>query len=310
MITVSLNDVSLIKDNKEVLSKINIDLFEGEQLTIFGDHETDILLAIIAGIIPPTQGKIEILGLNPLKNRRQIMSNIGYLPPNPYIPSSLKVKEFLQLSYKMKGFKGGELKEHIKSFLEMLSISELSNYPIRTLRNSEKKMVALASVLIKSSRLYILSHPFDNLSPYHRELIIEFLRNASKDGATCIFTSSTFDHLRETDKIVIMKEGRILVQGILRELVRMMFDEQYLIIKALDSKSVVEKISRFPTVKKIGLGRDGVIKLWLKDFDRNVSSTIELLFSLNLGIEQISVKQTDIIESCKQLYQRIIKGEK
>ncbi len=97
MITVSLKDVTLIKGNKVVLSKIDIDLFEGEQLTIFGNSEADILLAIIAGIIPPTQGDVEVLGHNLLKNRRQLLSQIGYIPPKPYIPSFMKVREYLEL---------------------------------------------------------------------------------------------------------------------------------------------------------------------------------------------------------------------
>ncbi|MEM3156479.1 MAG: ATP-binding cassette domain-containing protein [Nitrososphaerota archaeon] len=309
MITVSLKDVTLIKGNKVVLSKIDIDLFEGEQLTIFGNSEADILLAIIAGIIPPTQGDVEVLGHNLLKNRRQLLSQIGYIPPKPYIPSFMKVREYLELSIKMRGTKDQDQREQIKSSLEKLKLTELSDKPIRTLSDSEKKMVALASVFITHNKLFVLSNPFDNLSPHHRESVIEFLRTASKEGATCIFTSSTFDHLRETDKIAIMKDGKILAQGILKSLIQMMYDEQYLMLKVVDTKTVIDKLSKFPTVKKIGLGRDGTVKLWLKDFDSNVSSTIELLFSLNLGIRQVSIKQIDIVESCKQLYQRTIKGE-
>ncbi|MEM2003803.1 MAG: ATP-binding cassette domain-containing protein [Nitrososphaerota archaeon] len=309
MITVSLKDVTLIKGNKVVLSKIDIDLFEGEQLTIFGNSEADILLAIIAGIIPPTQGDVEVLGHNLLKNRRQLLSQIGYIPPKPYIPSFMKVREYLELSIKMRGTKDQDQREQIKSSLEKLKLTELSDKPIRTLSDSEKKMVALASVFITHNKLFVLSNPFDNLSPHHRESVIEFLRTASKEGATCIFTSSTFDHLRETDKIAIMKDGKILAQGILKSLIQMMYDEQYLMLKVVDTKTVIDKLSKFPTVKKIGLGRDGTVKLWLKDFDSNVSSTIELLFSLNLGIRQVSIKQIDIVESCKQLYQRTMKGE-
>ncbi|MEM2612879.1 MAG: ATP-binding cassette domain-containing protein [Nitrososphaerota archaeon] len=292
-----------------VLSKIDIDLFEGEQLTIFGNSEADILLAIIAGIIPPTQGDVEVLGHNLLKNRRQLLSQIGYIPPKPYIPSFMKVREYLELSIKMRGTKDQDQREQIKSSLEKLKLTELSDKPIRTLSDSEKKMVALASVFITHNKLFVLSNPFDNLSPHHRESVIEFLRTASKEGATCIFTSSTFDHLRETDKIAIMKDGKILAQGILKSLIQMMYDEQYLMLKVVDTKTVIDKLSKFPTVKKIGLGRDGTVKLWLKDFDSNVSSTIELLFSLNLGIRQVSIKQIDIVESCKQLYQKTMKGE-
>ncbi|MEM3040547.1 MAG: ATP-binding cassette domain-containing protein [Nitrososphaerota archaeon] len=309
MITVSLKDVTLIKGNKVVLSKIDIDLFEGEQLTIFGNSEADILLAIIAGIIPPTQGDVEVLGHNLLKNRRQLLSQIGYIPPKPYIPSFMKVREYLELSIKMRGTKDQDQREQIKSSLEKLKLTELSDKPIRTLSDSEKKMVALASVFITHNKLFVLSNPFDNLSPHHRESVIEFLRTASKEGATCIFTSSTFDHLRETDKIAIMKDGKILAQGILKSLIQMMYDEQYLMLKVVDTKTVIDKLSKFPTVKKIGLGRDGTVKLWLKDFDSNVSSTIELLFSLNLGIRQVSIKQIDIVESCKKLYQKTMKGE-
>ncbi|MEM2549622.1 MAG: hypothetical protein QW689_04260, partial [Nitrososphaerota archaeon] len=231
------------------------------------------------------------------------------IPPKPYIPSFMKVREYLELSIKMRGTKDQDQREQIKSSLEKLKLTELSDKPIRTLSDSEKKMVALASVFITHNKLFVLSNPFDNLSPHHRESVIEFLRTASKEGATCIFTSSTFDHLRETDKIAIMKDGKILAQGILKSLIQMMYDEQYLMLKVVDTKTVIDKLSKFPTVKKIGLGRDGTVKLWLKDFDSNVSSTIELLFSLNLGIRQVSIKQIDIVESCKQLYQKTMKGE-
>ena len=309
MIAISIKNATLKLKNREVLSNIDIDLFEGEQLTVLGGHEADLLLAMIAGIITPSSGTIQIFGNDAIKYRQHLSLLVGYLPPDPYIPPTLKLREFLELSCTVRNIEKAEQKKQIRSILESLGLKKISEYKLGQLGESEKRMAALASVLVTRSRLLLLTRPFENLSFDYRELITEHLRKTSKSGVTCILTSNTLDHLTETDKVAIIKNGKLVAQGILKDLVKIMLDEQYLVLRVMDTKAVMEKLSKFPTIKKIGLSRDGLIKIWLKDFSNDVSPTIELLFSLNLGVKQISIEQLDAVEACKQMYRKIIQEE-
>jgi ABC-2 type transport system ATP-binding protein len=309
MITVSIKNATLKLKNREVLSNIDIDLFEGEQLTVLGGHEADLLLAMIAGIIPPSSGTIQIFGNDALKYRQHLSSLVSYLPPDPYIPPTLKLREYLELSCTVRRVKKAEQKELVSSILESLGLKKISQYRLGQLSESEKRMAALASILVTRSRLLLLTRPFENLSFDYRELVAEHLKKSTKSGVTCILTSNTFDHLTETDKVAIIKNGKLVAQGILKDLVKIMLDEQYLVLRVMDTKAVMEKLSKFPTIKKIGISRDGVIKIWLKDFSNDASPTIELLFSLNLGVKQISIKQLSTVEACKQMYRKIIQEE-
>jgi len=309
MIAVSIRNATLKLKNREVLSNIDIDLFEGEQLTVFGGLEADLFLAMIAGVIPPSSGTIQIFGNDTLKYRQQLSSLVSYLPPDPYIPPTLKLREYLELSCTVRRIEKAEQKELVSSLLESLGLKKFSEYRLGQLSKSEKRMAALAAVLVTGSRLLLLTRPFENLSFDYRELVAEHLRKTSKSGVTCILTSNTFDHLTKTDKVAIINNGRLVAQGILKDLVKIILDEQYLVLRVMDTKAVMEKLSKFPTIKKIGLSRDGVIKIWLKDFSNDVSPTIELLFSLNLGVKQISIEQLNAVEACKQMYRKIIQEE-
>ncbi len=309
MIAVSIKNATLILKGREVLSNIDVDLFEGEHLTILGGHEADLLLAMTAGIIPPSSGAIQIFGKDALKYRQHLSSLISYLPPNPYIPTMLKLREYVELSCRVKEVTRAKQKELVNSILESLELKKFSDYKIGQLSESERRMAALASVLVTKNKLLLLTRPFENLSFNHRELIAEYLKKSSKDGVTCILTSNTFDHLTETDKVAIMNNGKLVAQGILKDLVKIMLDEQHLVIKVLDTKAAMGKLSKFPTIKKIGLGRNGIIKIWLKDFNNDASTTIELLFSLNLGVKQISIERLNVVEACKQIYRKIIHEE-
>jgi ABC-2 type transport system ATP-binding protein len=309
MIAISIKNATLKLKNREVLSNIDIDLFEGEQLTVLGGREADLLLAMIAGIITPSSGTIQIFGNDAIKYRQHLSSLVSYLPPDPYIPPTLKLGEFLELSCRLRNIERAEQKEQVRFILESLGLKKISEHRLGQLGESEKRMAALASVLVTRSRLLLLTRPFENLSFDHRELITEHLRKTSKSGVTCILTSNTLDHLTASDKVAIIKNGKLVAQGILKDLVKIMLDEQYLVLRVMDTKAAMEKLSKFPTIKKIGLGRDGVIKIWLKDFSNDASPTIELLFSLSLGVKQISIEQLNAVEACKQMYRKIMQEE-
>jgi len=309
MIAVSVKDATLKVKNREIFTNIDIDLFEGENMTIFGGEDADLLLATIGGIILPSSGSIQLYGKDVVKYRRHLSTLVSYLPPNPYIPSKLKLREYIELSCRMRGLRNKEEKEKIKSVLEGLELAKLSESIMGRLGLAEKRMAAIASILASSSKLLLLSRPFENLPTHYRELVSEYIRKASKDGVTCILTSYTFDHLVETDRVAIMNNGRLVAQGILKDLTKIMIDEQYLLLKTMDTKAAIEKLSKFPTIKKLGLSRDGVIKLWLKDFDNQASSTIELLFSLNLGVKQISIERLNPVEALRQIYRKMMHGE-
>ncbi len=306
MIAVSLKNVTLLDKGKEILSNIDLDLFEGEQLTLYGNYLSDLLLAMIAGVISPSYGTIEIYGYKLQKNLRYVSSIIGYLPPKPYVPKSLKLKEYLELSCNRSGIKGANKKMQIETVLKKLNLSNLSETLLGRLSESELKVAALAYIFVGGYKIFVLSRPFENLSYNYHELVYSYLREASESGITCILSASSFDHLKETDKVAFIVNNKIIAQGIINELIKVVIDEYYLAIRPLDLKITIEKLSKFPTIKKLGFSRDGVIKIWLKDFKNDLATTIELLYSLNLGIQQMSIERLGMNEVMRQLYSKLV----
>lgn len=183
--SLNLRAVSYENEDKEIFNDISLNLGHEEKIAIIGLNGSgkSTLLKIIAGLINPSSGYIEVFHekMNNLKDFSKYRSDIGYLPQdvtNHFLCPT--VIEDVIFSLRAKGISKEDALNQGKQILQELQISHLENRVIFDLSGGEQKIVALAGLLILKPKILLLDEPTNALDEQSEKRIVEILNSIKK----------------------------------------------------------------------------------------------------------------------------------
>lgn len=201
--SVNLRAVSYKNDKKELFSKISFNLGHEEKIAIIGSNGSgkSTLLKIVAGLIEPTDGYIEIFHnkINNLKEFKKYRNDIAYLPQdvtNHFLCPT--VIEDVIFSLRARGESKEIALEKGKKILEQLHISHLEDRIIFDLSGGEQKIVALAGLLILEPRILLLDEPTNALDEESEKKIVNILNSIKKSMVIVSHHKSFIESLTPT----------------------------------------------------------------------------------------------------------------
>src|SRR5205807_6658999 len=113
-----------------------------------------------------------------------------------------------------------ESRPRAEELLEFMALTDKRDWRVPRLSGGMKRRLMIARALMNEPELLILDEPTTGLDPQARHLVWEKLRSLKRQGVTLLITTHYMDEAAQLcDRLVIMHEGRILVQGSPRELV-------------------------------------------------------------------------------------------
>src|SRR5687767_12251148 len=141
-------DVSHHYGVRPVLSHINLDVRPGELMVVMGPNGVgkSTLLGIIAGLIAPAKGHVEINGLrrrSTTETELQIRKQLAFLPDHPWLPEAMTGREWLLAVGQLYDVDTDRLMDHVTRVLDVFQLTENGDAPIRTYSNGQKKKVAI-----------------------------------------------------------------------------------------------------------------------------------------------------------------------
>src|SRR4030095_13588283 len=145
---IKILDVSHHYGVRPVLSHIDLEARSGELITIMGPNGVgkSTLLGIVAGLIAPAKGHVEINGLRRRESEEadlRIRKQLAFLPDHPWLPEFLTGREWLLAMGQLYDVDTEILMDHIGRALELFQLTEKGEAPIRTYSNGQKKKLAI-----------------------------------------------------------------------------------------------------------------------------------------------------------------------
>jgi ABC-type Fe3+/spermidine/putrescine transport system ATPase subunit len=195
------------------LQDISFSQRSNEKIAIAGETGSgkSTLLKIIAGIVQADSGEVIFDGENvvgPLYSLVPGHPGIAYLTQDFELPNHVRVEQILPYDDSL----GADNKRRL---LEFCQIEHLLERKTDQLSGGERQRIAIAKLLLSSPKLLLLDEPFSNLDTVHRNILKNVLRAISKFlKITCILVShDPQDVLSWADKIIVMKDGKIVQKG-------------------------------------------------------------------------------------------------
>ena len=236
--TINLN--YQFSENEKVLNNINLQVSEGSIYGFLGPNGAGktTTLKLILGLLKKQKGEIMIFGQTFLKNRIEILSNIGSMIETPSIYSHLTARENLQVLQKVYRCS----KDRIAEVLELVGLANTGNKKAGNFSLGMKQRLAIAIALLHSPKLLILDEPTNGLDPNGILEIRELLKKlAHLQGITILISSHL---LSEIEKLVthigIINYGNLLFQGTLPDLINKQKLSSFIQFSTSDNQKALE----------------------------------------------------------------------
>ena len=167
------------------------------------------LIKILLGLIRPTQGQAEVLGL---QTGEKVRSLLGYMPEHDCLPGDVTATEFVTHLGRISGLPPTVAKERAAESLRHVGLHEERYRLIGTYSTGMKQRVKLAQALVGAPRLLLLDEPTNGLDPAGRTAMLELIaRIGAEFGISIVVASHLLGEIEQIcDHLVAIEAGRLL----------------------------------------------------------------------------------------------------
>ena len=192
-----IEKLSLHTSNTIILKQIDLVVGEGESVAIIGANGSGktTLLKLLAGILRPTEGKIQIAGLQYTNTEQScaIKHLIGYAPDTPALYPNDTVNTYLEFIAGIKGIAKTDLGSSIDSCLENLDLLSVRDSRICTLSKGTQQRVNLAQALLHKPKILILDEPTTALDAEQCQIFCQLLKRLQAQNITLVVASHQYN---------------------------------------------------------------------------------------------------------------------
>ena len=220
----SIEVINLSKsyNSKEAVKNINFKVKENEIIGLLGPNGCGktTTIAMILGLLKPSNGEVLINGLKIENNRIALLHKMNFISPYIELPKKLSVKQNLIVYGKLYSVK--DLNNRIENLANKLRLEGFLNKITGELSSGQKNRVSLAKALINDPTVLLLDEPTASLDPETGDFIRTFLENYKKEKKISVLLAShnMNEVKRLCDSILMMKDGVIIDEGKPEELIK------------------------------------------------------------------------------------------
>jgi ABC-2 type transport system ATP-binding protein len=222
---------------REVLHGIDLDLRPGEIYGLLGPNGAGktTLMKAVSGHLRLSQGTVRVGDRDPYTDR-QARRAVSYIPQEIAIFPYLTVVENLEVFGRLAGVSAGELESEVDGIIEEAALSEYADSLCRTLSGGYQRRVNICAGLLSKPQAIILDEPTVGIDIDAREAIHGLLHALRDGGAAILLATHDLDQAQQlSDRVGVMKNGRLVLEGRPADLINRHFGSHQEIIVVLAS---------------------------------------------------------------------------
>ena len=163
----------------------------------------------LLGLLSPTSGSAKIMGLDCVRERTAILSQVGYMPSEAMFYPNLRASEVIRLSADLRR---RDCRRDAAALCEALELDGKKR--IRELSLGNRKKVSIVCAMQHRPRLYVLDEPTSGLDPLVQRAFWSLLEERRREGATVFLSSHVlYEVQRYCSRAAIIREGRLVIEG-------------------------------------------------------------------------------------------------
>lgn len=241
----------------KALNGLNMEVKKGELFGFVGPNGAGktTTIKIMTGLLKADAGQVWIEGMDALKDADRLKNKIGYVPDFFGIYDNLKVMEYMEFYASTYGLEGNDIREICFLLMDKVGLAEKAEVYVDELSRGMQQRLCLARAMIHNPDILILDEPASGLDPRSRFEMKRILKELCGNGKTVIISSHILAELSEMcSSIGIIKNGRMVQQGSIEDIISAVNVENPLLIHVLNRPELVrECLRKNPLVKSVAI---------------------------------------------------------
>lgn len=287
---------------KRAVNGISFSISEGEMVGFIGPNGAgkSTTVKILSGVLKPTSGKVIVNGMDPFRNRKKYVSQIGVVfGQRTQLWWDLPAEDTFDLLKTIYKIPDATFKKNMDMFSEMLDLHEFLHQPVRQLSLGQRMRADIAAAMIHEPAILFFDEPTIGLDIVAKERIREFIRRMNQEkGITMLFTTHDMQDIEKTcERMIVIDRGDIVCDSKVDEIRQFSDSERKLTVKFGRQYNRIE-LPGAQMIKEAGNTKTF-------QFRTNEVKIPELIAELMSRYEvlDLTVQETDIESIIKQIYE-------
>ncbi len=294
--------ISRKHDIIKAVDDVNFSLERGELVGYIGANGAgkSTTIKMLTGILVPTSGHIDVMGLTPYRHRKENTRRIGVVFGQrtqlwwdlPVIDSFELLKHIYEIPQNL-------YKQNLEFFSEMLQLQPFLSTPVRRLSLGQRMRCDLTAALLHNPEILYLDEPTIGLDVVAKEQVRQFLRqvNAERQVTVILTTHDLNDVEKVCQRLIIIDSGKIIYDGGIDALKKRYGKTRMLIVDLAQAYSDIQ-------LDGVDLTRRDGNRIWLA-FDRDTISASEVIAQLTARyeIQDLTISEPEIEEIVRRIYE-------
>jgi ABC-2 type transport system ATP-binding protein len=255
-------------------------------------------IKLLLGLLKPTSGRGQILGMDIVQDSVDIRARIGYLPQDARFYEHMTARQTLE--YTARFFYAGpraEIDKRVNEMIELVGLQGKADRPIKGFSGGERQRLGIAQAQVNYPDLLILDEPAASLDPQGRRDVLEVMSRLRKYTTIFYCTHILDDAQRVSDQVAIVNQGELITQTSVKDLLAGTGDLVYSVTLKGDAQIAYRRVAQQPWISKIESSQEGEQTTWqvsVTDEAAAKDQLMSLLVSNGLKISNFSRKEQNL----------------
>lgn len=170
-------------------------------------------IRMLCGLLTPTEGEIEVLGLKVPEQAEQVRRRIGYMTQKFSLFTDLSVRENLEFLAAVQGVPKQQTPARVDELIEQYHLGDRQQQLAGTLSGGQRQRLALAGAVIHKPELLFLDEPTSAVDPQSRRDFWEKLFELADTGTTLLVSTHYMDEAERCHRLGILDHGALVADG-------------------------------------------------------------------------------------------------
>ncbi|HET8846904.1 MAG TPA: ATP-binding cassette domain-containing protein, partial [Ktedonobacteraceae bacterium] len=283
----------------EAVRGLNLQIEQGEIFGFLGPNGAGktTTLRILATLLPPDQGKVNVSGYDLVRQAGLVRQCIGYVGQNGGADIMASGRENLLLQTRAYGMPKKAAQTRVQELIEQLELSSFANRAVRTYSGGQRRRLDLASGIAHKPKLLFLDEPTIGLDPQSRARLWEEVRKLRAEGTTIFLTTHYLEEADALcDRLAIIDGGKIVAEGTPEQLKKQIADD-VITLHLTNQGSPLEEAEQLlnsqPFVHKIQI--DGQkLQVYVERGEEVLVTLLHLLEEAGLAVQSIALTRPSL----------------
>lgn len=197
------------------VNQLDLNIPAGQIYGFLGPNGSGKTTAIrmLCGLLTPTEGEAEVLGLGIPRDAEPLRRQIGYMTQKFSLYDDLTVKENMAFIAEIYGLSRKEARTRTAELLDRYNLQPMANRMAHAMSGGQRQRLALAVSTLHKPRLLILDEPTSAVDPENRRDFWEKLFDLVDEGATILVSTHYMDEAERCHQLAVLETGNLRIHG-------------------------------------------------------------------------------------------------